>query len=108
MDLVSLTQSIYYYCLQKSSGSKSRHRRKHSVEIDGYKLEDAFDSNSTGNDGDSKISDAAGTPSTSVQVQEATHDQQIAREEWAAIRIQTAFRGFLVLALSPFAAFIVC
>ncbi|KAI3412468.1 uncharacterized protein J3R85_017283 [Psidium guajava] len=79
----------------KSSGSKSRHRRKPSVEIDGYKLEDAFDSNSAGNDGDSKISDAAGTPSTSVQVQEATHDQQIARVEWAAIRIQTSFRGFL-------------
>ncbi|KAI6669742.1 hypothetical protein NL676_004627 [Syzygium grande] len=79
----------------KSSGSKSQHRRKHSVEIDSYKLEDAFDCNSAGNDGDNKIPDAAGTASTSVQVHEATHDQQIAREEWAAIRIQTAFRGFL-------------
>ncbi|KAK3408307.1 hypothetical protein EUGRSUZ_J00581 [Eucalyptus grandis] len=79
----------------KSSGSKSHHRRKHSVEIDSYKLEDAFDCNSAGNDEDRKIPEAAGNPSTSVQVQEATHDQQIAREEWAAIRIQTAFRGFL-------------
>ncbi|XP_030522303.2 protein IQ-DOMAIN 5 [Rhodamnia argentea] len=79
----------------KSSGSKSRHPRKHAVEMDSYKLEDAFDCNSAGNDGDSKIPDAAGTPSTSVQVQEATHDQQIVRGEWAAIRIQTAFRGFL-------------
>lgn len=96
MDPVNLAQSNYYYCLQKSSGSKSQHRRKHSVEIDSYKLEDAFDCNSAGNDGDNKIPDAAGTASTSVQVHEATHDQQIAREEWAAIRIQTAFRGFLV------------
>lgn len=44
-----------------------------------------------------RILEAAGSPSTSVPVWD-TSDIQTAdtKLEWAAIRIQTAFRGFLV------------
>ncbi|KAK4440552.1 protein IQ-DOMAIN 1 [Sesamum alatum] len=41
------------------------------------------------------VSDSASSPSTSVLVQYAAHFEQNIREEWAAIHIQTAFRGFL-------------
>jgi hypothetical protein len=39
--------------------------------------------------------DVAPSPSNSLQVQDAAQSEQNIREEWAAIRIQTAFRGFL-------------
>ncbi|XP_011088978.1 protein IQ-DOMAIN 1-like isoform X1 [Sesamum indicum] len=41
------------------------------------------------------VSDSASSPSTSLQVQNATQFEQNMGEEWAAIHIQTAFRGFL-------------
>lgn len=41
--------------------------------------------------------EAADSPSSSLQVQDTDQSQLNAREERAAIRIQTAFRGFLVL-----------
>lgn len=34
-----------------------------------------------------------------AQAQDAAHNEQSVKEEWAATRIQTAFRGFLVLLL---------
>lgn len=40
--------------------------------------------------------DAAGSPSDALEVHDAPLNEH-AREEWAATRIQTAFRGFLVV-----------
>ncbi|XP_057480289.1 protein IQ-DOMAIN 5-like isoform X2 [Actinidia eriantha] len=78
---------------EKRTG-KFRHRRKHSVDIDADKLRDDFNHDPAPPVVDAKIlsiPDGAGLPSSSVQVQ----FQHNMREEWASIRIQTAFRGFL-------------
>ncbi|GFZ17723.1 hypothetical protein Acr_26g0009930 [Actinidia rufa] len=78
---------------EKRTG-KFRHRRKHSVDIDAGKLQDDFNHDPAPPVVDAKIlsiPDGAGSPSSSVQVQ----FQHNMREEWASIRIQTAFRGFL-------------
>ena len=40
--------------------------------------------------------DPVDSPSSSLEVHDVALSRQNAREEWAAIRIQTAFRGFLV------------
>lgn len=85
---------------QRKAGSRSQHRRKHAVEIDAEKLQNEFDQNVAPPAGDANlnaVSEAAGSPSDSLQVQNAAHNRQVVREEWAATRIQTAFRGFLVL-----------
>lgn len=89
--------------LQRSGATgKFWHRRKHSVEIDTDILQDELNHDAaTAEDANiPSISDATGTPSSSVQVTDAAQIQY-SREEWAATRIQTAFRGFLV----PFAFF---
>lgn len=81
----------------RTTTSKFRHRRKHSIEIDADKLQE-FSDNVTAPVGDASIHsvpDASESPSASLQVQDVAHNQQILREEWAATRIQTAFRGFL-------------
>ncbi|KAK4741929.1 hypothetical protein SAY87_025517 [Trapa incisa] len=77
----------------KYVGSKFRHRRKHSVEIKdnigteyGCKPTDGIE--------EANLTSVIGNPGTS-QGQEASHSQQTMTEEWAATRIQTAFRGFL-------------
>ncbi|KAI4340516.1 hypothetical protein MLD38_025344 [Melastoma candidum] len=79
----------------KTSSCKSRPRRWQSVETDGYKLEDKVDNGSSTTTGDGNMANAAGTPSTSFQDQEVFPDRKFARDEWAAVCIQTAFRGFL-------------
>ncbi|KAJ0084162.1 hypothetical protein Patl1_30234 [Pistacia atlantica] len=84
----------------RAAASKFRHRRKHSVEIDtdNINLQDEFDQNAAPLVGDANINviaETVGSPSYSLQVQNIVHDQQNLREEWAATRIQTAFRGFL-------------
>lgn len=101
--LVGLKKSEKRESLEKdgNQASKFRHRRKNSVEIDNGKLQNEFD-----NDGAAPIGDvdhanpqsnleAHYSPSTSQQVQDPAHNHQITSEEWAAICIQTAFRGFL-------------
>ncbi|KAF5744926.1 protein IQ-DOMAIN 1-like [Tripterygium wilfordii] len=73
--------------------SKSRHRRNNSVEIGADLLHNEIDQNAAASPGDANsylISDATESPSVSLQVQE-----QAAKEERTATRIQTAFRGFL-------------
>ncbi|KAK4408393.1 protein IQ-DOMAIN 1 [Sesamum angolense] len=76
-------------------------RRKHSVEIDNSVLENELNQNvvtAIENAKDANfqsVSDSASSPSTSLQVQNTAQYQQNMREEWAAIHIQTAFRGFL-------------
>ncbi|KAG8371115.1 hypothetical protein BUALT_Bualt13G0053200 [Buddleja alternifolia] len=88
---------------QNRSGSAGKiwHRRKHSVEIDNSVLENELNQNVVTAIEEAKdanlqsISDSASSPSTSIQVQNGVHFRQNMREEWAAIRIQTAFRGFL-------------
>lgn len=80
-----------------STTGKFWHRRKHSVEIDTDILQDelSHDASRPAEDASAlSLSDATGTPSTSLQVADAAQIQY-SREEWAAIRIQTAFRGFL-------------
>lgn len=70
------------------------------MEIDTDKLQDEFEQNAAPQVGDANtnaIAETVGSPSDSLQVQNIVHDQQNIREEWAATRIQTAFRGFLVL-----------
>ncbi|KAK7263482.1 hypothetical protein RJT34_31073 [Clitoria ternatea] len=80
---------------------KFRHRRKHSIQIDKSKLQFEFDNEDTPPIGDVDYADppsnldAHYSASTSQQAQDAAHNDQIMREEWAATRIQTAFRGFL-------------
>lgn len=94
---------IIFDIFNNQQASKFRHRRKNSVEIDNGKLQNEFD-----NDGAAPIGDADHanpqsnleahySPSTSQQVQDPAHNHQITSEEWAAICIQTAFRGFLVI-----------
>ncbi|XP_054812555.1 protein IQ-DOMAIN 5 isoform X2 [Prosopis cineraria] len=76
---------------------KIRHRRKQSIDGDNEKLQNEFNHDATPS-GDANIhsvTDVQHSPSTSQQVQDAAYSLQIMREEWAATRIQTAFRGFL-------------
>lgn len=73
------------------------------MEIDTDNLQDESDQNAApqvGDAGTNAIAGPAGSPSDSLQVQNIVHDQQNLREVWAATRIQTAFRGFLVLVSS--------
>ncbi|KAI4386151.1 hypothetical protein MLD38_004110 [Melastoma candidum] len=79
----------------KNSSGKSRHRRRPSVDADDYKLEDESDSSSAAIFGDGNVPNAAGMPPTSFQLQQVNQGQKLSGDEWAAIRIQTAFRGFL-------------
>ncbi|KAI8573405.1 hypothetical protein RHMOL_Rhmol01G0274900 [Rhododendron molle] len=77
---------------------KVRQQRKHPVEIGADILRDEFNQNATPQFVDASIrldADASGSPSISLQVQDAAHVQQNMSEEWAATRIQAAFRGFL-------------
>ncbi|KAL2485552.1 IQ-domain 5 [Abeliophyllum distichum] len=73
------------------------HRRKHSVEIDTNILQDEFNQDvATSEDANfQQVSDSTSSPSASLQVQNAAQVQQKVIGEWAAVRIQTAFRGFL-------------
>ncbi|KAF8086017.1 hypothetical protein N665_0639s0026 [Sinapis alba] len=65
--------------------SKSRFRRKHSVDFDAEKLQDGFvDSYAH------SVIDTGVSTSTSLQ----SYEEQ-SKEHYAATRIQTAFRGFL-------------
>lgn len=69
------------------------------MEFDADKLQEEFNNNIAASVDDANtqsIPDASESPSASCQVQETNHNPQILREEWAATRIQTAFRGFLV------------
>ncbi|XP_060169957.1 protein IQ-DOMAIN 5 [Lycium barbarum] len=85
----------------KSGGTgKFWHRRKHSVDIDSNQLQKEL----TYNDGiagsgeeisSTSVPVASSSPSSSHQVHHAPQVKQNMREELAAIRIQTAFRGFL-------------
>ncbi|KAJ9189324.1 hypothetical protein P3X46_000634 [Hevea brasiliensis] len=82
----------------RTASSKFRPRRKHSIEIDADKLQEEFNDNAAAPVGDANIlsvPDASESPSASFQVQDVPQNQQVLREEWAATRIQTAFRGFL-------------
>lgn len=81
----------------RTAASKFRHRRRHSVEIDD-KLQYELDHDTAAPVGDSSTQsnpDTAGSNTDPVQVQDTASSQQLAKEEWAATRIQTAFRGFL-------------
>lgn len=92
--------SLVLQSSQRTAASKFRHRRKHAVEIDTDKFQEEFNHNDTAPVDDANIQSALDTsesPSASFQVQDTSHNQQTLREEWAATRIQTAFRGFLVL-----------
>ncbi|RDX93690.1 Protein IQ-DOMAIN 1, partial [Mucuna pruriens] len=77
--------------------SKFHHQKKHAVEFDDGKLPNEIDNDATrpiGDDNGHTNIDAHYSPSTSQQALDTVHNHQM-REEWAAIRIQTAFRGFL-------------
>ncbi|KAK4255305.1 hypothetical protein QN277_008320 [Acacia crassicarpa] len=76
---------------------KIRHRRKQSIDMDNEKLQNEFNHDATpfGDANIHSVTDVQYSPSTSQQVQDATYSHQIVREECAATRIQTAFRGFL-------------
>ncbi|XP_050223953.1 protein IQ-DOMAIN 5 isoform X2 [Mercurialis annua] len=82
----------------RTATSKLQNRRKHSVEFDADKLQEEFHGNVANPVGDAtanSVSEASESFSASLQVQDVAHNQQICREELAATRIQTAFRGFL-------------
>ncbi|GLT48643.1 hypothetical protein SLA2020_222540 [Shorea laevis] len=82
-----------------AAASKSRHRRKHSVEIDSGKIQDELDQSAASLAADSNFQQTAdagvSSPLDSFEVQDTSPNEQFAKEEWAATRIQTAFRGFL-------------
>ncbi|KAK8503444.1 hypothetical protein V6N13_094719 [Hibiscus sabdariffa] len=81
----------------RAATSKFCHLRKHSVEFDTDKLQEELDQNDVSIAKDANAhatADAAGSPSGSPQVCD-TAVNELAMEEWAATRIQTAFRGFL-------------
>ncbi|OVA07182.1 IQ motif [Macleaya cordata] len=83
---------------RKASGARFWHRRKHTVEIDGDVFKDEFVENTASVTGDANIqstSDIASSPSSVLQVQTVAQVQPNVKEEWAATRLQTAFRGFL-------------
>lgn len=85
--------------LQRAATSKFRHRRKHSIEFYTDKLQEELDQNAASPARDANthaIADAAGFPSGSLEVRDVALNELV-MEEWAATRIQTAFRGFLVL-----------
>ncbi|XP_009785649.1 protein IQ-DOMAIN 5 [Nicotiana tabacum] len=85
----------------KSGGTgKFWHRRKHSVEIDSDLLQRELAHNdaiarSVEDISSTSVPVAASSPSSSHQLHHAPQIQQSMIEESAAIRIQTAFRGFL-------------
>lgn len=78
--------------------SKSRFRRKHSVDLDAEKQlhEDGFEDSYA----HSVIDDTGVSTSTSLQ----SYKEQ-SKEHYAATRIQTAFRGFLVCVFASFVLF---
>ncbi|KAG5007530.1 hypothetical protein AAZX31_09G160000 [Glycine max] len=81
----------------KVKASKLHHQGKPAVEFDNGNLPNEFDNDATqpiGDDSGHTNIDAHYSPSTSQQAHDVAHNHQM-REEWAAIRIQTAFRGFL-------------
>ncbi|KAM6576644.1 hypothetical protein CsatB_028481 [Cannabis sativa] len=83
---------------ENRAASKSRHRRKNSVEFDCDKLQCDTNPNAAPAVKDSSTQmkpDTAASPSSSLPVHETAESQMNVREEWAAVRIQTAFRGFL-------------
>ncbi|KAM6595797.1 hypothetical protein CsatA_006321 [Cannabis sativa] len=83
---------------ENKAASKSRHRRKNSVEFDCDKLQCDTNPNAAPAVKDSSTQmkpDTAASPSSSLPVHETAQSQMNVGEEWAAVRIQTAFRGFL-------------
>ncbi|KAA8525625.1 hypothetical protein F0562_007493 [Nyssa sinensis] len=83
-----------------SGTGKFWHRRKHSVEIDtdtNRMLLVEFNQHAAPSVADTNTRSIpdVGSPSSSLQVQDVAQMQQNMREEWAATRIQTDFRGFL-------------
>ncbi|KAM1040765.1 hypothetical protein TB2_029574 [Malus domestica] len=86
----------------KIAGYKFRHRRTNSIEFDTNRLKCEFDADVAPPVGDASTQlnpDAVDSSSASLQMHNAESEQNV-REEWAATRIQTAFRGFLVLKFS--------
>lgn len=85
----------------KSGGTgKFWHRRKHSVEIDSNLLQKELNYNDAVAGSVEVISSSSvpvvfSSPSSSHQLYHAPQVKQSMKEELAAIRIQTAFRGFL-------------
>ncbi|XP_068500261.1 protein IQ-DOMAIN 5 isoform X3 [Phaseolus vulgaris] len=76
---------------------KFHHQQRQAVEFDNGKLLNELDCEATppiGDDNAHANLDAHYSSSSPQQAPDAAHDQQM-REEWAAIHIQTAFRGFL-------------
>ena len=83
---------------------KFRHWRKNSVEITDDIFQNKVNQNSADvvEDGHSNaVPDVIDSPSVSFQMQDSSQTKVLPREEWAAIRIQTAFRGILVLNAKP-------
>lgn len=108
MCVYSKFQSFGLQLWQRAAASKSHHQRTHSVEIDSGKIQDELDQIAAPPAADTNFqhtADAGVSPSSSLEVQDTSPNEQCAKEEWAAIRIQTAFRGFLVLTplFHPFA-----
>nr|XP_043628098.1 protein IQ-DOMAIN 5-like [Erigeron canadensis]XP_043628099.1 protein IQ-DOMAIN 5-like [Erigeron canadensis] len=74
---------------------KFRHQRKNSVEINGNSFENKLNQNRTDLVEDGHSYAVPDSLSTSLQMQNSSQTKVQTREEWAAIRIQTAFRGIL-------------
>ena len=99
---------VFPLIIQRTATNKFWHRRKHSVDIDADKLQHEFNSNFTPFVEESNALSDPGTasiPSDSLQTYDALHNQHNDIEEQAAIRIQTMFRGFLVLLVLIYSCF---
>ncbi|KAK9122943.1 hypothetical protein Sjap_012545 [Stephania japonica] len=80
------------------SGGRFWHRRKHSVDVSNgvFKEEFACDAAQlTADENIQPVLETSSSPESSLLAQNPGQIQHHLKEEWAATRIQTAFRGFL-------------
>ncbi|KVH91422.1 IQ motif, EF-hand binding site-containing protein [Cynara cardunculus var. scolymus] len=94
---------------QATNTRKFRHRRKNSVEITDNIFQNKLNQNPADlvEDGhSSSVPAVIDSPSVSLQMQDSSQNKLRPREEQAAIRIQTAFRGILVPKLNHYALFL--
>ncbi|KAK9156901.1 hypothetical protein Scep_003475 [Stephania cephalantha] len=80
------------------SGGRFWHRRKHSVDASNGVFKEEFVCDAaplTADENIQPVLETTSSPESSLLVQNPGQIQQHVKEEWAATRIQTAFRGFL-------------
>lgn len=78
---------MFVQLVKAKVATKSRFRKKHSVDLDAEKLQDSYAHS---------VIDTGVSTSTSLQSYCGAPYEEQSKEHYAATRIQTAFRAFLV------------